>query len=90
MVADSSCLLYELAAGSYEVSSGNEGGAGARGARYDGSTVGTKGDGKDVRLERGVLSGGVTDTTEPGRDGKSCESLSDAPDVFLCLSGGRA
>jgi hypothetical protein len=28
------------------------------------------------------------DATEDGRDGKSCESLSDPLDVFLRVSGG--
>lgn len=72
------------------MSSANEGGAGARGMRYDGSAAGARGDGKDVLRDCAVVLGGVLDTTEDGRDGKSCESLSDPPDVFLRVSGGRA
>jgi hypothetical protein len=30
------------------------------------------------------------DATEDGRDGKSCESLSEPPEVFLRVRGGRA
>jgi hypothetical protein len=37
-----------------------------------------------------MVLGGVIDATEAGRDGKSCESLSDPPEVFLRCSGGRA
>jgi hypothetical protein len=72
------------------VSSANEGGAGARGIRYDGSAAGVRGDGKDVFFEWPVVLGGVIDATEDDRDGKSWESLSDPPDVFLRASGGRA
>lgn len=43
-----------------------------------------------MRLDAGVLLGGEIDATEEGRDGKSCESLFELPDVFLRASGGRA
>jgi hypothetical protein len=72
------------------VSSVNEGGAGARGMRYVESPAGVRGDGRDVLRKGPVVLGGVIDATEGGRDGKSCESLSDPPDVFLRASGGRA
>jgi hypothetical protein len=58
--------------------------------RYEGSAAGTKGEGNDCRLDAGVLVGDAREATEDGRDGKSCESLSEAPDVFLRRSGGRA
>jgi hypothetical protein len=70
------------------VSSANEGGAGARGMRYAGSEAGTRSEGNDCRLED-VLPGDVIEATNDGRDGKSCESLSDAPEVFLRLRAGR-
>jgi hypothetical protein len=54
--------------------------------RYEGSAAGSRGEGNDCRLDAGVLLG---EATEDGRDGKSCESLSDALDVFLRRSGGR-
>jgi hypothetical protein len=57
--------------------------------RYVGSAAGSRGEGNDCRLDAGVLLGEAIEATEDGRDGKSCESLSDAPDVFLCRSGGR-
>lgn len=72
------------------MSSANEGGAGARGMRYDGSAAGVRGDGRDVRRDCAVVLGGVIETTDDGRDGNSCESLSEPPDVFLRASGGRA
>ena len=81
--------MKALATGSYEVSSAKEGGAGARGVRYDGSAAGVRGDGNEALLETGSLWGEMGDTADRGRDGKSCESLSDAPDVFLRFSGGR-
>lgn len=37
-----------------------------------------------------MVTGGEIDATEEGRDGNSCESLSDAPEVFLRVNGGRA
>jgi hypothetical protein len=72
------------------VSSANEGGAGARGIRYDGSAAGARGDGSDVLRDCAVVVGGETEATEDGRDGKSCESRSEPPEVFLRVSGGRA
>jgi hypothetical protein len=72
------------------VSSANDGGAGARGMRYDGSAAGVRGDGRDVLREWAVVIGGEIDTTEDGRDGNSCESLSEAPEVFLRVRDGRA
>jgi len=72
------------------VSSAKEGGAGARGMRYDGSAAGVSGDGRDVLREGAVVFGGVMEMTEDGRDGNSCDSRSDPPDVFLRVSGGRA
>jgi hypothetical protein len=57
--------------------------------RYAGSEAGTRGEGNDCRLEV-VLTRDVIEATDDGRDGKSCESLSDAPDVFLRLRAGRA
>ena len=72
------------------MSSANEGGAGARGMRYDGSAAGVSGEGRDVLRDCAVVLGGVTEATEDGRDGNSWESLSDPPDVFLRASGGRA
>jgi hypothetical protein len=56
--------------------------------RYDSSEAGMRGKGNDCRLDA-VLPGDVIEATDDGRDGKSCESLSDAPDVFLRLRGGR-
>jgi hypothetical protein len=73
-----------LATGLYDVSWAKDGGAGARGIRYEGSEAGSRG---------GELLGDATEAIEAieeGRDGKSCESLSEAPDVFLRRSGGRA
>lgn len=67
----------------------NKGGAGARGIRYDGSAAGTRGEGYDARLDAVVVTSGDMLAIEAGRDGKSCESLSD-PDVFLRVSAGRA
>jgi hypothetical protein len=72
------------------VSSANEGGAGARGIRYDGSAAGARGDGSDVLRDWAVVVGGETETTEDGREGNSCESRSEPPEVFLRVSGGRA
>lgn len=75
--------------GVYEVSSEKEGGAGARGIRYEGSAAGTSGEGYEVRLEEAAgVSAGLIEATEAGRDGKSWESLSD-PEVFCRLRGGR-
>ena len=84
------CWLGKLVAGSCEVSLAKEGGAGARGMRYDGSAAGTRGEGKEARRETETLSRGVVDAIEAGRDGKSCDSLSDPLDGFLRSSGGRA
>ena len=72
------------------MSSANEGGAGARGIRYVGSAAGVSGGGRDVLRECAVVIGGEIDTIEDGRDGNSCESLSEAPEVFLRVRGGRA
>jgi len=58
--------------------------------RYEGSAAGSRGEGNDRRLDAGVLLGDAIEATEDGRDGKSCDSLSEAPDVFLRRSGGRA
>lgn len=58
--------------------------------RYEGSAAGSRGEGTDCRLDAGVLLGDAIEATEDGRDGKSCESLSEAPDVFLRRKGGRA
>ena len=85
--------MKTLATGRYDVSWAKDGGAGARGIRYEGSEAGSRGEGKDCRLDAGELLGDATEATEAieeGRDGKSCESLSEAPDVFLRRSGGRA
>jgi hypothetical protein len=71
------------------VFSAKEGGAGARGMRYDGSAAGTSGDGSDVLREWVVVVGGEIDATEDGRDGNSCESLSEPPEVFLRVRDGR-
>jgi hypothetical protein len=71
------------------VSSAKEGGAGARGMRYDGSAAGTRGDGNDVLREWAVVLGGEIDATEDGRDGNSCDSLSEPLEVFLRVKGGR-
>jgi hypothetical protein len=57
--------------------------------RYEGSEAGTRGDGNDCLREAGLLLGDASEATDDGRDGKSCESLSEAPDVFLRLRGGR-
>jgi hypothetical protein len=85
--------VKKLATGLYDVSWAKDGGAGARGIRYEGSEVGSRGEGNDCRLDAGELLGDATEAIEAieeGRDGKSCESLSEAPDVFLRRSGGRA
>lgn len=82
--------MKTLATGLYDVSWAKDGGAGARGIRYEGSEAGSRGEGNDCRLDAGLLLGDATEATEEGRDGKSCESLSEAPDVFLRRSGGRA
>jgi len=66
------------------VSSEKVGGAGAEGIRYEGS-AGAKGEGWDVRLEADPEA--PIDATEEGRDGNSCDTLSE-PEVF-CLMGGR-
>ena len=73
----------------YEVSSEKDGGAGARGIRYDGSAAGTRGDGYDVRRDNEGVSRGLTDAIEAGREGKSWDSRSE-PDVFCRIRGGRA
>lgn len=73
----------------YEVSSEKDGGAGARGMRYDGSEAGIRGDGYDVRRDKEGVSTGLTDAIEAGREGKSWESRSD-PEVFCRIKGGRA
>jgi hypothetical protein len=57
--------------------------------RYDGSAAETRGDGKDVLREWAVVVGRVIDATEDGRDGNSCDSLSEPPEVFLRVRGGR-
>jgi hypothetical protein len=57
--------------------------------RYEGSEAGTSGEENDCLLEAELLLGDAIEATDDGRDGKSCESLSDAPDVFLRLRGGR-
>jgi hypothetical protein len=49
-----------------------------------------RGDGRDVLREWAVVIGGEIDTIEDGRDGNSCESLSEAPEVFLRVRDGRA
>lgn len=67
----------------------NEGGAGARGMRREGSEVESRGEGNACRLEAGVPVGDAIEAAEDGRDGKSWESLSEAIDVLLRLSGGR-
>ena len=82
--------MKTLATGLYDVSWAKDGGAGARGIRYEGSEAGSRGEGNDCRLDAGELLGDATEAIEEGRDGKSCESLSEAPDVFLRRSGGRA
>jgi len=56
--------------------------------RYEGSEVRSSGEGTDCRLEAGVLVGDEIEATEDGREGKSCESLSEAADVLLRLGGG--
>lgn len=58
--------------------------------RYDGSAAGVNGEGNDVRRDCALVVGGETDAIEDGRDGNSCDSLSDPPEVFLRVSGGRA
>lgn len=70
------------------MSSEKEGGAGARGIRYEGSVAGTSGDGNEVRLDEPGVSRGLIEATDAGRDGKSCESLSE-PEVFCRFRGGR-
>jgi hypothetical protein len=87
---DAPCGLNAPVEDLYEVSSAKDGGAGARGMRYDGSAAGARGDGKDVLREWVVEMGGDIDATEDGRDGNSCESLSEPPEVFLRVRGGRA
>ena len=57
--------------------------------QYEGLEVRSSGEGNDCRLEAGVLAGDEIEATEDGREGKSCESLSEAPDVLLRLGGGR-
>lgn len=71
------------------MSSEKEGGGGARVVRWEGSAAGTKGEGNDVRRDCGVLVDGEMDAAEDGRDGNSCDSLLELPDVFLRTSGGR-
>lgn len=56
--------------------------------RYDGSVAGARGEGYEVRLDAAVLTGGLIEEIDEGREGKSCESLSE-PDVFLRARGGR-
>lgn len=58
--------------------------------RYEGSAAGVNGDGKDVLLDWAAVVGGDMDTTEDGRDGKSCDKRSDPPEVFFRVRGGRA
>lgn len=86
---DASCRPGVFDAGSYGVSSANEGGAGARGMRYEGSAAGARGDGKDVLLDCVVVVGGDMETNDDGRDGNNCDKRSDPPEVFLRVSGGR-
>lgn len=74
--------------GEYDVSSKKDGGAGARGMRYDGSAAGTRGEGTDVRREREGVSRGLIEAIEAGREGKSWDSRSD-PDVFFRIRDGR-
>lgn len=71
------------------MSSANEGGAGARGMRYEGSAASARGDGKDVLLDWVVVVGGDMETTDDGRDGNNCDKRSDPPELFLRVSGGR-
>lgn len=71
----------ESGEGLYEVSSEKDGGAGARGMRYDDSAAGIRGDGNDVRRDSEGVSRGLTGGFEAGREGKSWESRPD-PDVF--------
>lgn len=42
-----------------------------------------------MRLEAAVLVGGLGEAIEDGRDGKSCDNRSDAPDVLLRVGVGR-
>jgi hypothetical protein len=58
--------------------------------RYDGSAAGVNGEGREVRLDCADVVGGEIDAIEDGRDGNSCDSLSDPPEVLLRRSGGRA
>jgi hypothetical protein len=41
-----------------------------------------------VRLDAVLLTGGLMEEIDEGREGKSCDNLSE-PDVFLRTSGGR-
>jgi hypothetical protein len=50
--------------------------------------AGVRGEGYDVRLEAALLTGGLIEEMDEGREGKSCDNLSE-PDVFLRTSGGR-
>jgi hypothetical protein len=73
----------------YEVPSNideKDGGAGARGIRYDDSEAATRGVGWEVRFEDGHSP--LAETMEAGRDGKSCATLSEL-DVFCRMRGGR-
>lgn len=84
-----------LATGLYDVSSPNAwglgaGGAGAGGMRYGCSAADIRGEGNDCRLVAEALLGDRGEATDEGRDGNNCDSLSEAPDVFLRASGGRA
>lgn len=88
--ADAPWFSKGVAEGSYAVASGNDGGGGGAGphdVRRD-SAAGTRGEGYDVRLDAGVVTGGLIDDIDDGRDGNNCESLFD-PEVFLRTRGGR-
>lgn len=52
------------------VNEGRTGGVGAQDVRRD-SAAGIKGDGKEVRLEAGVVVGGLIEDMEDGRDGNN-------------------
>jgi hypothetical protein len=67
------------------VSSKKAGGAGARGVRYE-ESADANGEGYEGRLEVDISEEG--EAAEEGREGKSCDSLSD-PDVFCRLRDGR-